>query len=84
MLSSLLNAAERPPNFIIILADDMGYADLGVYGHPTIRTPNLDQLAMEGQKWTNFYVTSAVCTPSRASLMTGRHQMRNRGHSLNE
>ena len=45
----------QPPNFIVILADDQGYGDLGSYGHPTIRTPNLDRMAAEGQRWTNFY-----------------------------
>jgi arylsulfatase A-like enzyme len=65
----------RPPNFIIILADDQGYGDLGSYGHPTIRTPNLDRLAAEGQRWTNFYAAH-VCTPSRAQLLTGRLAVR--------
>ena len=48
------------PNFIIIFADDMGYGDMGTFGHPTIRTPNLDKMADEGQKWTNFYVAAPV------------------------
>ncbi|MEZ5072947.1 MAG: sulfatase-like hydrolase/transferase, partial [Bacteroidales bacterium] len=66
----------RVPNLILIFADDMGYGDAGVYGHPTILTPTLDQLAAEGQKWTNFYVAASVCTPSRAGLMTGRLPIR--------
>jgi len=67
---------QKTPNFIIIFADDMGYGDLGVYGHPSIKTPNLDQMANTGQKWTNFYVAASVCTPSRAGLITGRLPIR--------
>jgi arylsulfatase A-like enzyme len=77
--SGKLNAGkgkEKKPNFIIIFCDDMGYGDLTCYGHPTIRTPNLDQMAAEGQKWTNFYVGASVCTPSRAALLTGRLPIR--------
>jgi arylsulfatase A len=64
------------PNFIIIFADDLGYGDIGVFGHPTIRTPNLDRMAADGQKWTQFYVAASVCTPSRAGLLTGRLPVR--------
>ena len=62
----------RRPNFIIIFADDLGYGDLGSYGHPTINTPNLDQMASEGMRFTQFYVGSSICTPSRAALLTGK------------
>jgi arylsulfatase A-like enzyme len=65
----------RPPNFIVVLTDDQGYGDLGSYGHPTLRTPNLDRMAAEGQRWTSFYA-APVCTPSRAQLMTGRLAVR--------
>jgi arylsulfatase A-like enzyme len=65
------------PNVVIIFCDDLGYVDLGCFGHPTIRTPNLARMAREGQKWTNFYVAASVCTPSRAGLMTGRLPIRN-------
>jgi arylsulfatase A len=68
--------AKKKPNFIIIFCDDLGYGDLGCYGHPTIRTPNLDRMAAEGQKWTDFYVGASVCTPSRAALLTGRLPIR--------
>jgi arylsulfatase A len=64
------------PNIIVIFADDMGYGDIGVYGHPTINTPNLDRLAAQGQKWTQFYSAASVCTPSRAALLTGRLPIR--------
>lgn len=64
------------PNFIIISVDDMGYGDLGSFGHPTIRTPNLDKMVYQGQKWTNFYTAASVCTPSRAGLLTGRLPVR--------
>jgi arylsulfatase A-like enzyme len=66
----------RPPNVIIIFADDLGYGDLASYGHPTIRTPNLDRMASEGQRWTHFYVGESVCSPSRAALLTGRLPIR--------
>ena len=71
--------AKRPekPNFIVIFCDDLGYGDLGCFGHPSIRTPHLDRMAAEGQKWTNFYVGASVCTPSRAALITGRLPIRN-------
>ena len=67
---------DKRPNFVIIFADDLGYGDLACYGHPTIRTPNLDRMAAEGQRWTDFYVGASVCTPSRAALLTGRLPIR--------
>jgi arylsulfatase len=61
----------RPPNIVIILTDDQGYADVGCFGGEGIRTPNLDRMAREGMRFTDFYVAQAVCTASRAALMTG-------------
>ena len=63
-------------NYIVIFTDDMGYGDIGVYGHPTINTPYLDKMSIEGQKWTQFYSAASVCTPSRAALLTGRLPVR--------
>ena len=60
------------PNVLVILCDDLGYGDLGCFGHPTIKTPNLDKLATEGLKLTACYASAPVCSPSRAGLMTGR------------
>ncbi|HPD46445.1 MAG TPA: sulfatase [Anaerohalosphaeraceae bacterium] len=86
MGASLLAAAASPlvaaqekrgPNFVIIYADDLGYGDLGCFGNPVIRTPNLDRMAAEGAKLTQFYSAASVCTPSRAALMTGRLPVRN-------
>ncbi|MFK7920731.1 MAG: sulfatase [Bacteroidia bacterium] len=68
--------ARTQPNIIIIFADDLGYGDSGVFGHPTIQTPHLDQMARKGMKLTQFYAAASVCTPSRAGLMTGRLPIR--------
>lgn len=65
-----------PPNIVIVVADDLGYGDLGAFGAPNIRTPRLDAMAAEGQKWTHFYA-QPVCSPSRAALLTGRLPVRN-------
>ncbi len=67
--------AEKP-NFVVVFADDFGYGDLACYGHPSIATPNLDRMAAEGQRWTDFYAAACVCTPSRAALLTGRLPIR--------
>ncbi len=78
-MPSFLLAREKAkaPNFVIIYADDLGYGDLGCFGHPTIRTPNLDRMAAEGVKLTQFYSAASICTPSRAALLTGRLPIRN-------
>lgn len=69
-------AAARPPNFVVVFADDLGYGDLGCYGHPTIRTPQLDRMANEGLRFTQFYSAAPVCTPARSALLTGRYPVR--------
>ncbi len=77
--ATALQAADRPeakPNIVIILADDLGWGDLGCYGHPSIRTPNLDRMGAEGMRFTDFYSAAEVCTPSRAALLTGRYPIR--------
>jgi arylsulfatase len=70
-ISFLASGAERLPNVILILADDLGYADVGCFQAEGIRTPNIDRLATEGTRFTSFYVAQAVCTASRAAIMTG-------------
>ncbi len=75
--TTLAKAKEvQRPNFIFIFADDLGYGDLGCYGSTKHRTPHFDRLAAEGMRFTDFYVTSGVCTPSRSSLMTGCYPRR--------
>lgn len=80
LLSALLifpaSVIGRTPNIVIIFADDLGYGDLGCYGSPVIRSPHLDRMAAEGQRFTDFYSAAPVCTPSRAALLTGRHAVR--------
>lgn len=74
-LSASLFAAERKPNFIVFLADDLGYGDLGCFGATRIRTPRLDQLAREGMRFTDFYA-QPLCGPSRTALLTGCYPLR--------
>lgn len=77
LLACAKNApADDRPNVVIIYADDLGWGDLGCYGNPTIRTPNLDRMAAEGIRFTSFYSAAEVCTPSRAALLTGRYPLR--------
>src|SRR5262245_56653906 len=76
VLPAAASQAERPPNIVILFADDLGYGDLSCYGSPTIRTPNLDRLAAEGTRLTQFYACAPNCTPSRGGLLTGRYPIR--------
>src|SRR5829696_5640320 len=71
--SSALAADAARPNIVLIVADDLGYGELGCYGQKKIRTPRLDQMAKEGLRFTQFYSGSPVCAPSRCVLMTGKH-----------
>lgn len=77
LVQSLGSAAlEKAPNIVLLLADDLGFADLRCYGSPHTQTPNLDRLAAEGIRFTDFYAACAVCSPSRAALLTGRFSVR--------
>ena len=67
------SAPDRPPNVIYILADDLGYGEVGAYGQELIKTPNLDQLAADGIRFRQHYSGSPVCAPSRGALLTGKH-----------
>lgn len=78
-LTSAKERSERP-NILFIFGDDWGYGDLGCYGHDELRTPNLDKLAAQGTRFTQFYVTSGVCSPSRCSVITGHYPARHRVH----
>lgn len=73
---ALRDDQNNKPNIVIIFCDDLGYGDLTSYGHPTIKTPNLDRMASEGMKFTNFYSGSPACTASRYALLTGRYPIR--------
>ena len=85
--SAVAQAAERPPNVILIMADDLGFGELGCYGQKVIQTPHIDRLAREGMRFTQFYSGNAVCAPSRCCLLTGKHPghayIRNNGNPTN-
>jgi len=72
----LCGAQYRPPNFLIIYADDLGIGDLGCYGATDVKTPHIDRLASSGARFTEWYTNSPVCSPSRASLLTGKYPQR--------
>ena len=79
--ASSVGAAEKP-NVIFVLADDLGWGDLGYVGHPYARTPNIDRMAAEGTTIANFYVNSTVCSPSRVAFMTGQYPARQGFHHI--
>jgi arylsulfatase A-like enzyme len=74
---SAQTAGRRPPNILLLIADDLGYGDLGCYGNGITRTPHIDRMAAEGMRFTNFTVSWPACTPSRSSILTGRYPQRN-------
>ena len=88
LLSGLLSlaSAETRPNIVLVMADDHGYGDTGFTGHPFVQTPHLDAMAKTGVVFNRFYASAPVCSPTRASVMTGRHPFRvnvpNHGHYL--
>src|SRR5438105_7657314 len=73
LLNSGMAQQTKRPNIIFILADDLGYGDLGCYGQRLIKTPNLNAMAKQGMQFSQFYAGTAVCAPSRSSLLTGQH-----------
>src|ERR671913_1520651 len=75
-LSTLQAQAPSRPNVVLIITDDMGWADIGSYGAPDAKTPNIDSLARDGVKFTDFYANGVLCTPTRAGLISGRYQQR--------
>ncbi len=81
-LHGAVGGAEAPPNILLIYGDDIGYGDFGCYGAETIPTPNIDRLAAEGLRFTSGYCTSATCTPSRYSLLTGQYAWRKSGTGI--
>jgi arylsulfatase A-like enzyme len=76
LLTAVYGHAATQPNILLIYVDDLGYGDLGSYGHPVLKTPNIDALAGDGLRLTNYYAPSALCSPSRAGLLTGRYPYR--------
>ena len=81
VLASATASAAEKPNILIIFTDDQGYGDVGCYGSTLNKTPRLDQLAVEGTRFTSFY-SQTVCGPSRSALLTGRHPIRSKGWGM--
>ena len=79
---SAVPATKQTPNIVIIISDDVGYGDVGCYGATRVKTPNIDRLASQGLRFTDAYATSATCTPSRYSLLTGQYAWRKKGTGI--
>lgn len=75
-------AAERPPNIVVVMADDLGYGDLSCYGATSLKTPNIDRLAQQGQRFTSGYCSASTCTPTRYSFLTGTYAFRKKGTGI--
>lgn len=75
-IGATLEAAQRPPNIVLVFCDDLGYGDIGAFGARRVRTPNIDRMAREGTVLTDYYAAANLCTPSRAGLLTGRYPIR--------
>ena len=75
-------ASARPPNIVIILADDLGYGDVSCYGATKVKTPNIDRLASEGLRFTDAHSSSSTCTPSRYAILTGEYPWRKKGTGI--
>src|SRR5260370_30395970 len=75
-IQDVFGQGPRPPNIVYIMADDLGYADVSCYGRPDLATPNIDRIAADGVRFLQAYANSAVCTATRAALITGRYQYR--------
>ena len=73
MVASSSAGGGAPPSFIVFVADDMAWNDAGAYGHPHIRTPNIDRLARDGMRFDRAFLTTSSCSPSRSSILTGRY-----------
>ena len=73
---SLANAANKQTNFVLVMADDQGWGQTGYYKHPVLKTPNLDEMASKGLRFDRFYAGGPVCSPTRASVLTGRTHYR--------
>lgn len=82
ILSGNIQAETRPPNIVVIMADDLGYGDLSCYGATALETPNIDRLAAEGQKFTSGYCSASTCTPTRYSFLTGTYAFRKKGTGI--